>query len=41
MYEFFTSKLKLTALCSCEPETWKLLESGKLPEHPEVSRENV
>jgi hypothetical protein len=33
--------LKLTAPCSCEPEIWKLLESGKLPEQPDVSRVNV
>src|ERR687885_888406 len=42
-YEFFTSKLKLTALCSCDPETWKLLESGKLPDgdgQPDVSSVN-
>jgi hypothetical protein len=41
VYEFFTSKLKLTALCSCDPEIWKLLESGKLPTQPLVSRVNV
>src|SRR5580765_6523143 len=37
VYELFTSKLKLAALCSCAAETWKLLESGKLPEQPDAS----
>src|SRR5438270_14015454 len=36
-YELLTSKLKLAALCSCAAETWKLPESGKLPEQPDDS----
>jgi hypothetical protein len=33
--------LKLTALCSCEPDVWKLLESLKVPEQPFTTTLNV